>query len=561
MTAPADSAASEAFALADEAVDLIAALDPCDTAELGITSYEHLLTDYSPAGIEARRDLAASLLARAVAARAGASQPQDEQALDVMVERLRLDVERSDAGDDYRRMDVLTAAPFGIMMAFELMAPQRANTEARLAAVPDALTSWRAALVHGNALGHTAARRQVLAVARQTAEIGEGGFARMIAKQDGQDDLLADLAAAADAAYVQTARWLEEDFAPLALEEDAAGPEAYGRAVRYWLGEQIDLPATYEWGWAELRRLVAVARATAAEVVPGGGLAEAAAFLDASPQYTLEGEEALIAYLHQVTDEGFAVADRWFDIDPAIRRCDVRLAGPGSAAAPYYTAPSEDLARPGTTWYPTLGKHRFTTWQVRSTWFHEAVPGHHLQLATVMVERERLSRFQRVLGWTSGYGEGWALYAEQLMDELGGFPDPGTRLGFLAAQVMRAARVVIDIGLHCGLAIPADNGVGLPAGPWTPQLAEAVLRELALLAPDFAASEVDRYLGLPGQAIAYKVGERVWLDLRQEAKDRLGPDFDLRDWHMAALRTGHMGLEPLRGIMARYGEPAEGPKR
>ena len=561
MTAPAAAAgpdgkpSSEAFVLADEAVDAIAQLDPCDTAELGITSYKHLLTDYGLEGMQARRDLAASLLARAATVRATAQDPQDLQALDVMVERLRLRVEGSDAGDDYRRMDVLTAPPFAFRMAFELMSPQRANIEARLAAVPDALASWRAGLLHGSALGHVAARRQVLAVARQTAAIGAGWYAGFVREQAGGDALLEGLAAEADAAYQETARWLEQDFAPLGAEQDGVGAQAYGRSVRYWLGEEIDLHETSAWGWAELRRIHAEARAEAAALVPGGTLLDAARFLDASPDHTVDGGEALLAYLQGVTQEGFDAADRWFDIAPAIRRCDVRLAGPGSAAAPYYTAPSEDLARPGTTWYPTMGKDRFETWHLRSTWFHEAVPGHHLQLATVMVEREHLSRFQRVLGWTSGYGEGWALYAEHLMDELGGFPDPGDRLGYLSAQAMRAARVVIDIGLHCGLPVPADNGLGLPAGPWTPDLAERVLREFALLDEGFAASEVNRYLGLPGQAISYKVGERVWLDLRQEAKDRLGPAFDLRDWHMAALRAGHMGLAPFRTLMASYGAP------
>jgi uncharacterized protein (DUF885 family) len=553
MTAPAADAPSEALALADEAVDAVAALDPCGTAELGITSYEHLLTDYGPEGIAARRDLAASLLARAAILRATATAPVDVQALEVMTERLKLVVECADAGDDYRQMDVLSAAPFAIRMAFELMSPQRANIEARLAAVPDALASWRAALRRGGTLGQVGARRQVLAVAAQTAQIGAGWFAGYAAEHGGTDPLLADLAGAADAAYRSTAQWLQTDFAPVARDEDAVGVEEYDRAARYWLGERIDLQETSDWGWAELRRIVGEAHDAARGIVPGGTPAQAAAALDASAEHTVEGPAALLAHLEAVTAEGFEVADRWFAIDPAIRRCDVRLAGPGSAAAPYYTAPSEDLSRPGTTWYPTLGKSRFPTWQLRTIWFHEAVPGHHLQLATVLTQREQLSRFQRVLGWTSGYGEGWALYAERLMDELGAFTDPGPRLGFLGAQAMRAARVVIDIGLHCGLPIPADNGVGLPAGPWTPDLAERALRELAMLAPDFAASEVNRYLGLPGQAISYKVGERAWLQLRQDARQRLGGGFDLRDWHMAGLRAGHMGLAPFRAIMDDYG--------
>ncbi|MEI9907666.1 MAG: DUF885 family protein [Actinomycetota bacterium] len=137
-----------------------------------------------------------------------------------------------------------------------------------------------------------------------------------------------------------------------------------------------------------------------------------------------------------------------FDIDPRVNFCDVKIAPEGSAAAPYYMAPSEDLSRPGTTWLPTLGKTTFSWWRYPSMWFHEAVPGHHLQASMAIVQQERLSRFQRTVAWTSGYGEGWALYAERLMDELGGYEDEATELGFLAAQAWRAARVVLDIGMH-----------------------------------------------------------------------------------------------------------------
>ncbi len=246
-----------------------------------------------------------------------------------------------------------------------------------------------------------------------------------------------------------------------------------------------------------------------------------------------------------------------FDIDARIRRCDARLAPEGSSAAPYYIAPSEDLTRPGTTWFPTLGRTRFPWWRSVSTWYHESVPGHHLQDATILLASDRLTRFQRTMAWTSGNGEGWALYAERLMEELGAYSDPADELGYLVGQGLRAARIVVDLGLHLGYEAPEDlgelGGLGDCASrPWTPQMAVALLEERAILDHEFAVSEVDRYLAIPAQATSYKVGERVWLQAREDARIRLGDRFELKGFHRFALRLGPMGLEPFRAELARW---------
>jgi uncharacterized protein (DUF885 family) len=174
-----------------------------------------------------------------------------------------------------------------------------------------------------------------------------------------------------------------------------------------------------------------------------------------------------------------------------------------------------------------------------TTVYHEAVPGHHLQLGRVRVLGDRLCRYRRNT-IVSGHIEGWALYAERLMDELGAYEDdsPG-RLGFLSFQMLRAARVVIDIGLHLGFARPDGT-------EWTAENARTMLVEQAALSDAFAASEVDRYLGWPAQAICYKLGEREWLAAREEARGRWGPSFDLKRWHTAALDLGSLGLAQLR---------------
>jgi uncharacterized protein (DUF885 family) len=238
-----------------------------------------------------------------------------------------------------------------------------------------------------------------------------------------------------------------------------------------------------------------------------------------------------------------------FDLAVQIRAVEARIAPPGSAAAPYYTPPSQDFSRPGRTWLPTLGRTRFPLWNLVSVWYHEGVPGHHLQLAQWAHLSEQLSMYQTSIGGVSACTEGWALYAERLMDELGYLSAPGTRLGYLDAQMMRAIRVVIDIGMHLELRVPADSPLG--AGQtWTPELAHEFLAAHSSRDGAFIESEIIRYLGLPGQAITYKLGERSWLAGRQAARAAHGGDFDLKAWHMAALSLGSLGLDDLAGELA-----------
>jgi len=216
----------------------------------------------------------------------------------------------------------------------------------------------------------------------------------------------------------------------------------------------------------------------------------------------------------------------------------------------YYTPPSLDFSRPGRTWYPTMGMTRFPLWKEVSTCYHEAVPGHHLQVAQTVYLADKLSEYQRTFGFVSGHGEGWALYAERLMGELGYLEDPALELGMLAAQAMRAVRVIVDIGMH--LELPIIAGEPHAGERWTPELALPFVIERSRLPEFFMRSEVDRYLGWPGQALSYKVGERVWLECRAETRARKGADFDLKAWHTYALDLGGMGLAQLRDELARF---------
>ena len=552
---------SPTFALADRYVAELAQLDPITGTQLGVADVSDRLTDFSPAGQEERADLARSVLAALESV--PPTGESDRVAGEVLRERLGSTLEQHDAGDGLRDVNIL-ACPVGLVREVFDVTPtgtpeQLDAVVARLLAIPAALASWRESLDEGRERDLLASRRQTLAVARQAATFGGAddgrgwftGWAASLPASGGGS--LGDAAEVADAAYRETARWLRGEYAPAADPADGVGEQRYGRAARVWTGASLDLARTYEWGWEELDRITSRMRAVADVLVPGGGIAAAKDMLESDERYALHGTDELLSFLRDLTARAIdGMSGAQFDIDPRIRECDVRLAAEGTAAAPYYQPPSEDLSRPGSTWFPTLRRERFPRWWLVSVWYHESVPGHHLQIATAMLERERLSRFQRTVGWTAGHAEGWALYAERLMDELGWFAGPAEEMGFLAAQAMRAARVVVDIGLHLGLRVPVDADDVVGGRVIDFDVAVDLMRRRALLDAEFATSEVNRYLGLPGQAISYKVGERVWLDARAQARTRRGAAFDLKDWHMHALRLGPMGLDPFLAEMSRY---------
>jgi uncharacterized protein (DUF885 family) len=372
-------------------------------------------------------------------------------------------------------------------------------------------------------------------------------------------DDLTRAAQAADQAVAEIRDFLRDVYAPLAEgTPDAVGRERYATAARRWTGSDLGagrgLEEAYAWGWSEHRRILAEQRTEAEKVLPGATPMEAMRWLGTNGP-AVEGVEAVRARLQKMMDDAIEAMDgTHFDLVEPVRRVEAMIAPPGSAAAPYYTRPAHDFSRPGRTWLPTLGRTRFPLWDLVSIWYHEGVPGHHLQLAQWAYVSGRLSTYQTSLGSVGANVEGWALYAERLMDELGYFGDPGERLGYLDAQQLRSVRVVIDIGMHLELPIPDDAEGSLAAHrgqPWTPELARAFLGENSGADIAFLDSELVRYLGIPGQAISYKLGERAWLEGREAARQARGAGFDLKAWHMAALSQGSLGLDDLAAELAR----------
>lgn len=551
------------YQLADRYVEQLATLDPVFATSLGITERNGEYTDYSPDGFAQRSELARSTLGE-LAVTFGQTN-RDRIAAGFLRERLETSLALDDAGEHLRSLRIIGSPLGAIRQVYDLM-PRETPADweiiaTRMERVPDAVAGYRKTLDTGRERGILAARRQAIEVAGQAATwAGEGHgtsfFATFVAGAgEGVDTALRTrlgvAAESAAAAFGGFAQYLRDEYAPVAPAEDGVGPDRYQIAARSSLGAQIDLEETYAWGWDELHRIEAEMEATAQRIKPGGTVTEAKQFLESDPGRAIEGEDAFRRWMQDLQDRTIAELDgKHFDIPAPVRKVEAMIAPPGTAAAMYYTRPSEDFARPGRTWYPTLGKTRFPLWGEVSIAYHEGVPGHHLQGGQLVYDRAELSRFQRT-SFVSAYGEGWALYAERLMDELGYLENPDYRLGMLRAQAMRAVRVVVDLGMHLGLTIPASDRFH-PGETWTPELGQAFVDERSHFPADFMASEIVRYLGLPAQAISYKVGERAWLEGRAEAAGRRGNRFDLKAWHGYALGLGPLGLDQLREELAAF---------
>jgi len=539
------------------------ALNPTEATFLGVEGHDHELPDYGPAGFEAVLELTRRTLAKAAAIEPAT--PREEVAKDAFVERLGLERETYEAGVPQHQLNAISSVPANLRVVFDLM-PTASDDDweriaIRLNQVGTALDGYRETLLDQAGQGRVSARRQVqdLAdrIAAWTNPAGDDVFGGLAA-QAPDSAVKPSVTAAADAArraFAEFGSWLTAEVAPKATERDACGREVYQLASRNFLGATIDLDETYAWGWQELARIEGEMSAIAADLNGGDRNIQAtAALLDADPARKIHGKEAFRDWMQELSDRAVAeLAGKHFDIPESIRTLECRIA-PTSDGAIYYTQPSEDLTtRPGRMWWAVPdGVEDFATWREVTTVYHEGVPGHHLQVAQTILRTDVLNRWQRIACWVSGHGEGWALYAERLMEELGYLEDPAARFGMLDAQGFRAARVIVDIGMHLELEVPRDNPFGWrPGERWNAELGFEFLRAHSGLETEFLKSELNRYLGWPGQAPSYKVGERFWLQAREEAKQRKGSAFDLRQFHSDALNLGSIGLDPLRRALAK----------
>jgi len=539
-------------ALAEEWVDTQLDIVPEYHVWLGRPGREGEYADYSPEGNDRLAQAQADVLRRVEAA-----EPVDEidrvTKLDLTRE-LKLELEKHEAGFYQRDLNVIASPEQSLREIFDLEPTATIeNWEAiarRMHNLPAAMRGYIASLRSGMQAGNVPAIRQVNeGIAQANKQVRSNGFFFALARdaRAGDDELpdalKSDLekgAAEAAAAYGELAVFLEDELAAHAPEQDAVGRELYSLASRSFLGATVDLDETYEWGVEELRRMVDEQESIAREIKPGASVAEAIAFLDGDPARKLHGTDALKRWMQETSDRAIEeLGKTHFDIPEPIRHLECMIA-PTQEGGIYYTPPADDFSRAGRMWWSVPeGVTEFDTWRELTTVYHEGVPGHHLQLATATYNKAQLNTWRRIAG-TSGHAEGWALYAERLMEQLGYLDDPADRLGMLDGQRMRAARVVLDIGVHLAKQRPDGEG------PWTGDYAFEFLGQNVNMNEGFVRFEVNRYLGWPGQAPSYKIGQRIWEQLRDEYQRREGEAFDIKAFHKKALDIGGVGLDTLK---------------
>lgn len=309
------------------------------------------------------------------------------------------------------------------------------------------------------------------------------------------------------------------------------GDKAYAAALAYYTTTSLSPQEIHETGLKEVARIEAEMDRLFREIgYDKGSVKDRYDQLTHASQPFAESDQRpgiLIRY-QEYLDDAVHRAQDYFDLQPKAP-CVVKREPPFTeqTAAAHYSVPARDGSRPGVFWVPLPGP-TFSIPGMRTLTYHEAIPGHHYQLA-LLQEMTGLPRFRqdRIFGGNSANPEGWALYAEQLAAEAGWYEGdiPG-RLGQLNAELFRARRLVVDTGLH--------------VKRWTRQQA---------IDYGIAASEVDRYVSIPGQACAYKIGQLKILELRARARAALGRKFAIKEFHNVVLRAGVVPLAVLETIV------------
>ncbi len=539
--------------IADKWVDTSAELSPSFATYIGRDIGKNKIDDASP---EAHDRYVGEM--RKVLIELDGAKPVDkvdEVTLDALRENLTLGVEIAESGLWKRDLDVIASPAQGFREIFDLSPTATEddwkNISARLSAIPGAVDGYIRSLKEGIAANDAPARRQVEWVLNEVKELaGKESFFTKFASgaKAGESELSAGLKADVERAavtategYAQLADFLENELLPNANQVDAIGRERYSLLSRRFLGAKVDLDETYEWGIEELARVTAEQKAVANEIKAGATVQEAIDVLNNDASRKLHGTKALQEWMQNLSDAAIEkLSGTHFDIAEPIKKLECMIA-PSNSGAIYYTGPTDDFSRPGRMWWSVpAGVDEFDTWRETTTVYHEGVPGHHLQVAQAVYNRAELNSWRRLASWTSGHGEGWALYAERLMADLGFLDDAGDRLGMLDGQRMRAARVVLDIGVHLGK--PKLEGSGI----WDFDYALDFMGKNVNMSKEFVNFEVHRYFGWPGQAPSYKIGQRIWEQTRDEYAARKGAAFDIKEFHREALNLGGLGLDTLR---------------
>lgn len=523
--------------------------DPISATMSGRTEYNHLWNDYSYQEVDPFLKTVKQTLKKLKAEES--TDRYDEIAKMVVID----DLERYIVDTDIEYFYAYWGGHFNplsdIFEVFQYMPKETkediANITKRMQKIPTVITEWISSLKDVANLGFVNAKFRVETAIKAIENFADGKFTKFAESVDKDNKKLMRAAKDAEIAYEQAVSWLYYKYLPICSDRYAVGEERYLKDVKGYTGLDINPKEIYEWGLKETEAINQEMWKIANEVLPEAkSLIELSEYFNNDPKYKINSLDEFVKFSNDLSDNAAKELNGTiFSIDPKIKYCRVKLNEDTLDPSPYYQPPSDDLSRPGYGIIPVIGQNEFVTWDKVSTWYHETIPGHHLQIATTVLKKDTLTAYQRGEGWNSGYGEGWALYSERLMDELGYFKDPGYRLGYLICQAMRSTRLVVDIGLHLEYDDPDGN-------PWTPESAAQYMVDKALLDKDYAKSEIERYISWSGQAISYKLGEKVWLEIREDAKQRLGDKFDIKKFHNHALKLGPMGLDRLKNQMSKW---------
>jgi uncharacterized protein (DUF885 family) len=531
---------------------------PSYATYLGRPGGEADMDDHSPESLKQDRDDAAAYKTKLE--NLTPADEVDEVTKDALLQSLSKEIRTYDSGLGFRNMNNIASPAQDVRDIFDLSPTATEqdweNLVSRMNKVGKALEGYAETLRVGMRNNDAPAIRQVEEVIGQVKQItASEGFFREFAKNakissgEISDSLKTEIVKAAEAAtdgYAKFGEFLSGELLPKANPKDAIGKERYALLSERFLGAVIDTDETYEWGKEELARIVREQTEVANRIKPGATVQEAVEILDKDPSKKLHGTDELKAWMQKLSDAAIEkLSGTHFDIAEPLKKLECMIA-PTKHGGIYYTGPTDDFSRPGRMWWSVPeGVNEFNTWRETTTVYHEGVPGHHLQIGQSVYVKDTLNDWRRLASFTSGHGEGWALYAERLMEELGFLDDPADKLGMLDGQRMRAARVVLDIGVHTEKQKLDGSGV------WDFDYALNFMKQNVNMSPEFVRFEVTRYFGWPGQAPAYKVGQRIWEQIRDDYKARKGASFDIKEFHRTALNLGGLGLDTLRRAMAR----------
>ncbi|MEE9217738.1 MAG: DUF885 domain-containing protein [Acidobacteriota bacterium] len=550
--------------LADEYWEGHLASHPVMATAIGEREHDHRLRDITPEGQARERGRLERALERASAIPEQKLSPAERLTRLVLLAQLEGELAMLDCGLSEWTVDPMNG-PQVAFMNIESFQPVRTLEEGRAMiqrwqAMGPFLDDHMANLRRSMAADKVAVRAAVLKVIEAVRDLLSQPLERWALlkpletdhsdwlqneRAEFRDGLAQAVRSSVRPAFERYLRFLEKDLLPASRPEDRpglahlpGGAECYRNLILVHTSLALSPEELHRTGLQEVERINREMDALGRRALGAGDRLEVLRRLRTDPDLFFGSGEELADRAGSALERAQAALPAWFGRIPAAR-CEVIKMEPHEekhSTIAYYREPAIDGSRPGRFYINTSEPHTRPRYELEALAYHEAVPGHHLQVALTQ-ELTGLPEFRRHLGVTA-FVEGWALYAERLADEMGLYSSDLDRLGMVSYDAWRACRLVVDTGLH--------------ALGWSRQQAIDFMIENTALAENNIVNEVDRYITWPGQALAYKTGQLEMLRLREEAERALGDRFDIEDYHDAVLVNGAIPLRALRRAVEEY---------